>query len=152
MIEADARRARELLRRQIREIEAPDREAKRVSRAQGRKARSKAMWDSADGQRKERALDKAYLAHTRRQPCILAWTGDCKGAVEATHLRFSDVKSGRLNPGMGRKPDDKWVLPACKHHHEAQHAAGDERGWWTRHGIDPNAECVRRYAEFRGQT
>lgn len=150
MIEADARRTRDMLRRQIKELEAPEREAAKIARAKARKGRSQAVRETAPGQRKERQHDKTYLAHTRRQPCILRFLGDCDGAVQATHLRFSDAKYGRINPGLGNKPSDKWVLPACKHHHEAQHAAGDERKWWSGHGIDPGAECVRRYAKFIG--
>jgi hypothetical protein len=148
MIEADARRTRDLLLRKIRELEAPEREAKKIARAKSRKARSAAVKETSQGQRKERQHDKTYLAYTRRQPCILAFAGDCNGAVEATHLRFSDAKYGRINPGMGNKPSDKWVLPACHAHHVAQHAAGDERKWWSGWGIDPSAECLARHAAY----
>lgn len=149
MIDAEKRRALSLLRTQIREIEKPERAAKRAKARTERKARSKAIGKTAQGQRQERQHDKPYLAHTRLQPCILAGRDECSGRIDPAHLRFSDYKSGRVNPGMGTKSADAWVLPLCRKHHTAQHAAGNERRWWSCWGIDPNAECVRRYAAFK---
>lgn len=147
----EQRRAKSLLERQIRDLMSGEIEKRRKAARDARKARSKAIGPTSAGQRKERQRDNAYLAYTRRQPCILKGiAGECEGPVEATHLRFSDAKVGRVNPGAGRKPDDKWVLPACSHHHRQQHACGNERAWWSSWGIDPSAECIRRYAVFQG--
>lgn len=147
---SEQRRDLALLRAQIRAIEAPEKDAARKDRKASRKARSKALKASAaPNKRHERQHDKAYLAHTRRQPCIVGpILGGCEGRIDPAHLRFGEPKVGRLNPGMGRKSDDKWVLPLCRKHHDAQHAAGNERRWWTEVGIDPNAECQKRYAAF----
>jgi hypothetical protein len=145
----EKRRARDLLRRQIAAIEADDRKAVKAERRTMRKARGRALKDDP-GQRHERVHDKAYLAHTRRQPCIVGpILGGCEGRIDPAHLRFGEPKVGRLNPGLGRKSDDKWVLPLCRKHHEAQHAAGNERAWWASVGIDPNEACAERYAAFK---
>ena len=150
MLTAEQRRARDMLKAQIKELERPGKLASAKTRRDARKARAMVMTKAAPEQRQERRRDNAYLAHTRRQPCILAGiAGACEGPVEATHLRFSDAKVGRINPGMGRKPDDRWVLPACAKHHRDQHAAGDERKWWSGWGIDPSQECITRYDRFR---
>jgi hypothetical protein len=145
----EKRRARDLLRRQIAAIEADDRKAVKAERRTQRRVRAKALKDDK-GQRHERVHDKAYLAHTRRQSCIVGpILGGCEGRIDPAHLRFGEPKVGRLNPGMGRKSDDKWVLPLCRKHHDAQHAAGNERAWWASVGIDPNEACIERYAAFQ---
>lgn len=146
----EKRRALGLLRKQVAEITAPERKAASKVRSAQRRARGKALKDDP-GQRHERVHDKAYLAHTRRQPCIVGpILGGCEGRIDPAHLRFGEPKVGRLNPGMGRKSDDKWVLPLCRKHHDAQHAAGNERAWWSSVGLDPNEECLKRYAAFQG--
>ena len=120
----------------------------KAERRTQRRERGKAL-KAAPGQRHERVHDKAYLAHTRRQPCIVGpILGGCEGRIDPAHLRFGEPKVGRLNPGLGRKSDDRWVLPLCRKHHDAQHAAGNERVWWAGVGIDPNQACIERYAAF----
>ena len=151
-LDADKRHALALLRRKVAEIEAPVRKANAKARQTARKARGKALKDDA-GQRHERARDNAYLAHVRRQSCIVGpILGGCEGRIDPAHLRYGEPKVGRLNPGMGRKSDDRWVLPLCRRHHEAQHAAGAERQWWAGVGIDPNEACIERYAKFQEPT
>lgn len=97
-----------------------------------------------------RVRDNAYLAYLRRQPCCVGHIlGDgCSGPTDPAHIRFSDFKAGRVNPGKSRKSDDRWALPLCRKHHDAQHAAGNERRWWSEVGLDPNFECQSRYAAF----
>jgi hypothetical protein len=147
---SNERRDLSLLRAKIRELEKPTKDAARKGRSADRRARHKALKASAaPNKRQERQHDKAYLAHVRRQPCIVGpILGGCEGRIDPAHLRFGEPKVGRLNPGMGKKPDDRWVLPLCRKHHEAQHAAGNERRWWAQVGIDPNAACIERYAAF----
>lgn len=148
-LSVEQRRALSLLKAQVRELEKPAKAARRERQRTARKARSKAIGKAPKEQRQERQRDNAYLAFTRRQPCILAPMdpSGCAGPVEASHVRFADAKVGR-HAGLGRKPDDRWVLPACVAHHRAQHAAGNERKWWSGWGIDPNAECIRRYGDY----
>lgn len=146
----EQRRALSMLRAKVREIEKPDKAATRKRLQASRKARSKAIGKAAAEQRQERQHDKAYLAHTRRQPCILAHLNEgCDGRTDPAHLRYGNLRVGRKNPGMGAKSDDRWALPLCRKHHTEQHAAGNEPKWWAGKGIDPDAECLRRHAGFK---
>ena len=150
LLPEEKRRALSLLRRQMAEITAPERKAANKIKSAARRERARALKASAaPGKRHERERDNAYLAHVRRQPCIVGpILGGCEGRIDPAHLRFGEPKVGRLNPGMGRKSDDKWTLPLCRKHHDEQHAAGNERKWWAGTGLDPNAECESRYAAF----
>ncbi len=84
-----------------------------------------------------RQHDEKHLAFIRILPCLVTGSRYC---VEAAHIRYSDSLWGKINPGIGRKPDDKWVVPLSAEMHrlgkEAQHN-GNEREFWERHGIDP---------------
>lgn len=155
-LSSDDRRKRAELKRELRALERPAKEAQRAERkavARAKPKRDQRIAHDTGKQDRGRVRDNAYLAYTRRQPCILKGiAGECEGPVEATHVRFSDAKVGRVNPGASCKPSDKWVLPACSHHHKQQHARGDERAWWSHWGIDASAECIRRYAEFKEET
>lgn len=155
-LDLEQRRARDLLRRKIAEIEAPTRKAQKDRAREARKVQRKAVHVSAaPNKRQPRVKDNAYLAHVRRQPCTLAHLGEgCEGHIDAAHLRYSNPKVGRTNPGMGNKSDDRWTLPLCRKHHTEQHAAGNEARWWSGKGVDPDAECLARRAayEARSQT
>jgi hypothetical protein len=149
-LSAEQRRALSMLKAQVRKLEQPEKRARKAKLKAAQRERRKAVGKTSEGQRQPRKHDLAYLSHVRFQPCILATiAGDCQGRTDPAHLRFSDAKVGRRNPGAGNKSDDKWVLPLCRHHHDAQHAAGNERRWWSHWGIDPNEECERLYAAFR---
>jgi len=95
-------------------------------------------------QRQPRVKDAAYLRFIRTLPCVI-----CGAQAEAAHLKFSSAKYGKLHPGIGTRPDDKWCLPLCPEHHRlgsaSQHATGDEEGWWAAHGIDPCALAIAIY-------
>ena len=80
-----------------------------------------------------RQEDAAHLALIRKLPSLLG--GD--GPVEAAHIRMSDAAFGKRNPGIGQKPDDAWVTPLSVEKHREQHAEGNERWFWERHGINP---------------
>ena len=129
----EQRRELDLLRRKVREIEKPAKEARKRAQKAASRDRAKRVGLTSEGQRKPRVHDKAYLAHVRRQPCMLAGIAGetCEGHIDAAHLRYGNVKYGRRNPGMGRKPDDRWTLPLCRKHHTEQHAAGNEARWWA---------------------
>lgn len=79
-----------------------------------------------------------YLDRIRALPCL------CCGRApsEAAHIRYSDFKAGKVNPGMGTKgtDDDRWCVPLCRECHrgrKGQHTRG-ERQWWEDKGIDPH--------------
>jgi hypothetical protein len=119
---------------------------KRDERKQAKRARPK-----SEKATRGRELDGGYLAFLRRQPCEARHLGGCDGRIDPAHLRFSDFKVGRINPGKGRKSDDRWALSLCRTHHDQQHAFGDERRWWEAVvRRDPNAIAVERYAQFQG--
>jgi len=100
-----------------------------------------------------RVLEPAYLAFLRRQSCCVGphLRDGCEGRTDPAHLRFSDAAAGRRNPGPGRKSDDRWCVPLCRKHHDAQHARGNERAWWASVGLDPNELALSFYRAFQEQ-
>lgn len=84
-----------------------------------------------------RQEDAAHLDLIRRLPCLI--TGE-KERVEAAHIRYSSALFGKVNPGTGAKPDDRWTVPLCARLHteatDAQHRSGEE-WWWEERGINP---------------
>jgi hypothetical protein len=104
---------------------------------------------SLDRDRKTRSArrrERDHLAFIRSLPCTI-----CKKRrqVEAAHIRYADPTYGKASTGLGTKPDDRWTVPLCAEHHrtgtDAQHA-GNERIWWTQHGIDPLAVALKLHA------
>lgn len=95
-----------------------------------------------------RVREPGYLAYLRRQPCRIG-TG-CEGRVEAAHVRYGDHKAGRVNPGLQKKPDDRWCVSLCTHHHAEQHRS-NERAWWNSYGLDGSQVAAAQYAEFSGE-
>lgn len=76
-----------------------------------------------------------HLDLIRQLPCLLSGR-----PAEAAHIRYADSAHGKAETGMGRKPDDKWVVPLCPELHRlataCQHSA-DERKWWEQFKVDP---------------
>ncbi len=60
-----------------------------------------------------------------------------KGGVQVAHLRFSSAAHGKFNPGLQRKPHDRWTLPPSPAEHRRQHA-GSEIDYWEELGVDPH--------------
>jgi len=118
--------------------------------ARDRKGREKAL-SRAPGQRQPRERDPGYLAFLRRLPCAVGLIkGDCCGGrTDPAHIRFTDRKAGRVNPGLSAKPDDRWCVCVCRFHHEAQHAYGNEAKWWAVEvGVDPSDLARALYAAY----
>jgi len=137
------------LRAQIKALEAPDREAAKIQRARARQVRVKAIGKPAQGQRQPRVREPQYLAFIRRLPCIAGLVeGGCSGRMEAAHVRFADASVGRRDPGLQRKPDDSWSLPSCHSHHQCDQHRQNERAYWQRIGVDPNALCLALHAAY----
>ena len=65
--------------------------------------------------------------------------------IELAHVRKSDARAAKVNPGKGAKPSDIWVLPLCSAHHCEQHEIG-ERTFWESHEIDPVFVCLALWA------
>lgn len=148
MLDLDRRRALQEARRRVKELEAPEREARKIQRAKARAKREAALVRTPE-QRQPRERDKEYLAWIRRLPCV------CCGAerkVEAAHVRAGYSAKGWAPTGMMQKPDDARAVPLCKDCHRegpnAQHRT-NERAWWEALGIDPPDLCAalrRAYA------
>jgi hypothetical protein len=85
--------------------------------------------------RLNRVRDEKHLAFIRRLPCICCADDT---SVEAAHIRATSRDHGKVNPGIGRKPDDRWTLPLCGKHHRQQHA-DRELAFWAKFNIDPFA-------------
>jgi hypothetical protein len=97
-------------------------------------------------QREPREVDEAYLAFVRKQPCTV-----CRrpGPNDAAHVRAPALHYGKRQTGKGEKPSDRWTLPLCRTHHEAQHRTNELR-FWASYGIDPFALCEALYASRPG--
>lgn len=94
-------------------------------------------------QRQPREVDDAYLAYVRTLPCTICQR---PGRSDPAHLRTAARQYGKRPTGMGEKPDDKWVLPLCRAHHDEQHRR-NELQWWESKGIaDPFALAIALYA------
>lgn len=97
-------------------------------------------------QRQPRIEDPAYLAYVRTLPCLVCGYP----RSDPAHLRSASRQYGKRLTGMAEKPDDRWVLPLCRTHHDDQHR-NNEMLWWARHGIsDPFAVAVALYASRPG--
>ena len=131
-LDSDKRAAIARAKAEIAEIMDPLKAAQRKERRQRERDMRKRVGKRAPGQRQPRERDNAYLAWCRRQCCVVgAITGwPCSGRIDPAHIRYSDARAGKTNPGAGNKPDDKWCLPVCRTHHDAQHNHGNEQKWW----------------------
>ena len=84
-------------------------------------------------QRQPRERDEAHLQFIRQCPCLVCLNNI---ETEAAHVRFSDARAAKDNPGVGQKPDDGWTVPLCSSHHREQHSMGEVK-FWDQKMIDP---------------
>lgn len=89
-----------------------------------------------------RRHNEKHLAFIRTLPCICC--GD-NTATQAAHVRYSDARIAKTNPGVGQKPDDCFTLPLCQVCHSAQHRM-NEPSYWARKNIDPVLVSLRLYS------
>lgn len=117
---------------------------------QPKRVMHKRVEPAGHGQRAPRERDNGYLAWLRRLPCIAGLIeGGCSGPIQAAHLRYSDFARGRVNPGMGRKPSDKYATALCAGHHLHDQHEGAERAFWSRLGVEPGGLCAALYGAYR---
>ena len=83
--------------------------------------------------RDPRKHDEKHLAFIRQLPCLVCLDNT---ATEACHIRYSDSRAAKVNPGVGQKPHDFWCVPLCGRHHREQHAVGSEAAFWKQVEID----------------
>jgi hypothetical protein len=91
--------------------------------------------------RKPRQQDEHHLQFIRTLSCIVCLDNT---ATEACHIRFSDQRAAKVNPGVGQKPHDYWTVPLCGKHHREQHG-GKEQDFWDQAMIDPLAVAAWLY-------
>lgn len=138
----------------VRELLKPEREARKIAQAKARAQRERQREQRVTQERVKpkggRERDPGYLAFLRRLPCIAGVMGssECQGATQAAHLRFSDAKAGRTNPGMGAKPHDRHATPLCAHHHLRDQHVRQEQAFWNDLGIDPGDLSAALYAAY----
>lgn len=85
--------------------------------------------------KRPRKHDEAHLEFIRGLPCLVCQDNT---STEACHIRFSDSRAAKVNPGVGQKPHDYWTVPLCGRHHREQHD-GNEQRFWDSAMIDPIA-------------
>ncbi|WP_454917353.1 hypothetical protein [Xanthobacter sediminis] len=108
--------------------------------------------DTAHKPRRERGRqeDAEHLNLVRDLPCLITEAlPTAARRNDAAHVRYSSALFGKVNPGVGAKPDDRWVVPLAPHVHqgnrEAQHSNGEEY-WWEERGINPLRVADQLYA------
>lgn len=152
MIRLDAEKRARLAaaRAEISEIMDPVKAVERKERRAREREARKRVGKRADGQRQPRELDPGYLQFLRRLPCFagVMGHGDCSGATQAAHLRFSDAAHGRRNPGMQSKSHDRFATPLCEHHHLRDQHARQEQAFWNDLGVDPGDLSAALYAAY----
>ena len=74
------------------------------------------------------AVTASHLRFVRQLPCCVCGRG---GGVDPHHLR-----GYQLGRGMGKKSDDKWVVPLCRNHHNEVHTVGTKKEleWFEEYG------------------
>ena len=94
-----------------------------------------------------RQIDKPHKAAVARLFCLATHirTGAEITGVHVAHLRFSNTAAGARNPGLQRKPDDRWTLPLSPNEHRRQHAMG-ESIYWAELGVDPHRAAAELWA------
>jgi hypothetical protein len=94
-------------------------------------------------QRQPRIKDEGHRRRVGRLSCCVCG----KSPVDTAHIRHSGEAGGKQNPGMGRKPDDTFLVPLCREHHSEQHKIG-ERKFWKKYEINPLivAKWLYRYS------
>lgn len=83
-------------------------------------------------QRQPSIIDRKHLAFIKTLFCAVCGTWHY---IDPAHLRAANLHYGKPFTGR-RKPDDRWVNPLCREHHDEQHRM-KELAFWDRHGIDP---------------
>jgi len=156
--DASTRDAIARLKRQVRELERPDREARKIAQAQARAARERRIGKREPKIQHARAKPKggrvrdgAYLSWLHDGlPCVACLvegqphTFGEPNPIEAAHQRIRGWKKGV-------RADDDACVPLCRWHHQLAPNACDkgQRQFWDRLEIDPAELCADLYAAFR---
>lgn len=92
--------------------------------------------------RRPRVHDEKHCEFIRKLPCIV-----CQDNIstQCAHIRMSDARIAKVNPGVGAKPDDKYTLPLCGECHAKQHSMNENKFWEYRN-IDPVLLALALYS------
>jgi Rad52/22 family double-strand break repair protein len=85
----------------------------------------------------KRIRSKEHLRFVAEQPCLICG----RSPSHAHHIRYAQPR------GLGLKVSDEFTVPLCAIHHSENHATGDERHWWQKHGLDPLSVARRLWQE-----
>jgi hypothetical protein len=83
-------------------------------------------------QKRPRIEDAAHLRFIRGLKCCICGKPD----PDPAHIRTASAVHGKRETGGAEKASDKWTVPLCREHHDAQHR-GEELKFWAFHRIDP---------------
>ncbi len=75
----------------------------------------------------KRQRSNQHLRYVGRQSCLICG----RAPSHAHHIRYAQSR------GLALKVSDEFTVPLCAIHHSENHATGDERKWWEKHGVDP---------------
>ncbi len=85
-------------------------------------------------------MSKSHKDNIKKLPCIVCG----RQCVDPHHLmRTGEIVNGK---SMGRTSSDKWLLPACRTHHDEAHDAGDDEAWFIAIGIDARQKALALWA------
>ena len=98
--------------------------------------------------KRPRQHDEAHLQFLRGLPCLVC---EDNTSTEAAHIRMSDARAAKKNPGVGQKPHDFWCVPLCSRCHREQHEVGEEALFWDRAMIDPLFVALALYVNSGDQ-
>lgn len=90
-------------------------------------------------QRTPRVKVDRHRQFIKTLPCICCMIerGAEIQADDPMHLRDGSPLHGKEPAGAGQTSDDRWTLPGCRAHHNAEHHLGNEKIFWRNLGIDP---------------
>lgn len=83
-------------------------------------------------QKRPRVEDVAHLRWIKTLRCCICGKPD----PDPAHIRTASPVHGKRETGGAEKASDKWTVPLCREHHDAQHR-GEELKFWAFHRIDP---------------
>lgn len=159
MLDAATRQRRDALKAELRRLESPTREARKIAEAQRRAAREVGRPVRVKHARSKpkggHEADAGYMAwqHDSGLVCIAC---EIEGApspatlqgepnpIEVAHQRIDGWKAGR-------KAHDRHSCPLCRWHHQLAPNACDkaQKKFWARLEIDPADYCAALHQAYR---
>jgi hypothetical protein len=92
--------------------------------------------------KERRVRNKLHLRFVASKPCLVCG----RQPSHAHHVRYAQAR------GLGIKVSDEYAVPLCSVHHDELHRVGNEKAWWSNHGIDPLKVAAELWAiTLRGE-